>query len=70
VRLQVANKDSYSPEQVIPSKRKKRKKKRALWLGIYPSIHPSNPLVATSDEEIGLEKSTHCWYHQTELSAG
>jgi hypothetical protein len=40
VRLQVANKDSYSPEQVIPSKRKKKeKKKRALWLGIYPSIH-------------------------------
>jgi hypothetical protein len=68
VRLQVANKDSYSPEQVIPSKRKKKEEKGSL--AGYLSIHPSNPLVATSDEEIGLEKSTHCWYHQTELSAG
>jgi len=66
VRLLVANKDNYSPEHVIPPKRK-REEKGSGWV----SIHPSNlSLVATSDEEIGLEKSTHCWYHQTELSAG
>ena len=48
MRLLVANKDNYSPEHVIPPKRK-REEKGSGWV----SIHPSNlSLVATSDEEI------------------